>query len=297
MSFIALTCLTGLLVSSARAEMTAEQKDAAAKLQAKGGLVIPVAANNDALIVSLSTVGKNAGDADLALVKILPKIEELNLRTTAITNNGLANIEGLTTLTHLHLESTGITDEGLSHLKGLSGLTYLNLYDTAVTDKGLAELSGLKNLKRLFLSQTKVTAAGAGALKKALPELYVNRGEELAITTQPAPAPEKKEDPKAVKKPDAKPEVKPDAKPAEKKPEDKKPEDKKPDDKTPADKKPEQASAKAINSKCPVSGEEVDAAHVIAFEGKNIGFCCEKCEAKFKADPKKFIDKVVADVK
>ena len=276
-----------LAVSFAQAaEMSAEQKDATSKLQGKGGLVIPVAANSDGLIVSLSTVGKNAVDADLALVKILPKVEQLDLRNTAITNAGLANIESLTGLTHLHLEGTGVTDEGLGHLKGLSALTYLNLYNTAVTDNGVAQLSGLKNLKRLYLWQTKVTDAGAAGLKKSLPELYVNRGEEMKMTTQPAtPAPDMKG--KGPKPAVAAPEKKPAVVAPEKKPEDKKPEDK----------KPAQASAKPINSNCPIKGEPVDPAHVVVFEGKTIGLCCEKCQAAFAADPKKYMDKVVADVK
>ena len=45
------------------------------------------------------------------------------------------------------------------------------------------------------------------------------------------------------------------------------------------------------------SGEPVDPARTVAYEGKVIGFCCDKCPAKFTADPKKYIDKVVADVK
>jgi YHS domain-containing protein len=296
---IVLMTLATLMTGAARAaDMTAEQKDAAAKLQAKGGLVIPVAANNDALIVSLSTVGKAAGDADLALVKSLPKVEQLDLRNTAITNGGLANLEALTALTHLHLEGTAVTDDGLSHLKGLTNLTYLNLYNTAVTDKGVADLAGLKNLKKLYLWQTKVTDAGVSGLKKSIPSLYVNRGEEMAITTQPAVTPKAEMKPVA-KKDKAKPEA---ATPGTKKtevvtPEAKKPDDKKPEEKKPEEKKPAQAAAKPINTKCPVSGKDVDPAHVVVYQGKAVGLCCEKCEAKFTADPKAFIDKVVADVK
>ena len=125
--------MTSLLLET---ELSAEQKDVAAKLQAKGGLVIPVAANSDALVVSLSTAGKSAGDAELELVKKLPKVEQLDLRGTAVTDKGLGSLDGLSALTHLHLENTAVTDEGLTHLKGLSNLQYLNLYNTAVTDKG-----------------------------------------------------------------------------------------------------------------------------------------------------------------
>src|SRR5437660_251555 len=86
---LAMSYLSG---GAAAAEMTAEQKDAVSKLQAKGGLVIPVAANTDALVVSLATAGKSAGDSELTLVKVLPKVEQLDLRGTGITDNGLANI-------------------------------------------------------------------------------------------------------------------------------------------------------------------------------------------------------------
>jgi YHS domain-containing protein len=38
------------------------------------------------------------------------------------------------------------------------------------------------------------------------------------------------------------------------------------------------------NEKCPVSGEDVDAATAVAHT-QEIGFCCKKCLAKFKKDP------------
>ena len=57
------------------------------------------------------------------------------------------------------------------------------------------------------------------------------------------------------------------------------------------------ASDKIVNTKCPVSGEAVDPSHFVVFEGRKIGFCCGNCPAKFNADPKKYLDKVVADAK
>ena len=338
----------------AEVQMTPQQQEAANKLTAKGGLVIPLAADADSVVVSLNMAGKQATDEDLAQLKNLPKISQLNLANTAVTDAGLANIAGLTNLTHLHLEKTAITDAGLAHLKNLSNLTYLNLYNTSVTDAGLANLSGLTNLKRLYLWQTKVTAAGADNLKKALPNLVVNRGEELAIIVPKPPEPasaakpinsvcpvsgkpvvlpntlayegktigfccdkcpkefekdpkkfaanikadaapaDKKDDKKADAKPaDKKDEKKPDAKPAEKKADDKKVADAKPADK----KADEPKKLVAINTKCPVSGEDVDASVVSLFENKGVGFCCEDCQKKFLKDPTKFKDKIVADAK
>jgi len=345
-----------LLLSSfalAEVQMTPQQQEAATKLTAKGGLVIPLAADADSVVVSLNMAGKQATDEDLAQLKNLPKISQLNLANTAITDAGLANIAGLTNLTHLHLEKTAITDAGLSNLKNLNNLVYLNLYSTNVTDAGLANLSSLANLKRLYLWQTKVTAAGADNLKKSLPNISINRGEELAIIVpkppEPAPAAtasakpinsvcpvsgkpvvlpntlayegktigfccdkcpkEFEKDPKkfaANIKADAAPEKKPeekkaDAKPADKKP-DAKPQDKKPTDAKAAEKKPdakpeEPKKLVAINTKCPVSGEDVDEKIVSLFDAKGVGFCCEDCQKKFLKDPAKFKDKIVADAK
>jgi YHS domain-containing protein len=210
---------------------------------------MPLAADADSLVVSLNMAGKQATDDDLAQLKNLPKISQLNLANTAVTDAGLAHISGLTNLTHLHLEKTAITDSGLANLKNLSSLIYLNLYSTNITDAGLANLSGLKNLQRLYLWQTKVTAAGADNLKKSLPTLVINRGEELAII---------------VPKP-------PEAAPAA------------------------AASAKPINTVCPVSGKPVVLPNTLAFEGKTVGFCCDKCPKEFEKDPKKFAANIKAD--
>ncbi len=41
-------------------------------------------------------------------------------------------------------------------------------------------------------------------------------------------------------------------------------------------------SAAAMNAKCPVSGEQLDAnCPTMTFEGKTVGFCCNKCVQKF----------------
>ena len=65
------------------------------------------------------------------------------------------------------------------------------------------------------------------------------------------------------------------------------------------EKKPDDAAKTpvAINTKCPVSGEDVDVKVVSLFEGKGVGFCCEDCQKKFLKDPTKFKDKIVADAK
>ena len=55
------------------------------------------------------------------------------------------------------------------------------------------------------------------------------------------------------------------------------------------------AAAKPVNKTCPVEGKdhEVDPKVTVVYKGKTIGFCCEDCIPKFKADP----DKYLADMK
>ena len=67
-----------------------------------------------------------ATDGDLAHLKGLTGLRELNLYGTEITDAGLAHLKGLTRLRKLHLQELHvwgikITDAGLAHLKGLSG--------------------------------------------------------------------------------------------------------------------------------------------------------------------------------
>jgi len=51
-----------------------------------------------------------------------------------------------------------------------------------------------------------------------------------------------------------------------------------------------QASAKPINTHCAVdTGDEVDPKVTYVYQGKTIGFCCEKCIEEFKKDPDKYM--------
>lgn len=52
------------------------------------------------------------------------------------------------------------------------------------------------------------------------------------------------------------------------------------------------AGADPVNTKCPVSGKAAKPACKTTYEGKEVAFCCGKCAKEFKADPKKFADKL-----
>lgn len=51
--------------------------------------------------------------------------------------------------------------------------------------------------------------------------------------------------------------------------------------------------AEPANTKCPISDKDVDKT-VASTYAKKVGFCCDKCKAKFDAAPGKFTEKVAA---
>ncbi len=160
-------------------KQTEAERTAVERIEAVGGAVQKIAANDERLRVDFHFQGSSVVDNHLAPLKDLRTIIQLDLGSTSVTDSGLAHLETLTTLTNLHLEKTKITDAGLKHLKNLKNLTYLNLYGTVVGDAGLSHLSGLSNLKQLYLWQTKVTPKGVDSLQKALPNLEINTGWQL----------------------------------------------------------------------------------------------------------------------
>ena len=172
---------------------TGDEISSIAEIEKLGGTVRTIAANDDSKDVDFHLSGTKLTDEGLAHAAPLKKLVWLNLKDTAVTDAGLQHLAGLTDLTRLHLERTAVTDAGLVHLKGLANLQYLNLYGTKVTDAGMDHLAGLKNLKRLYLWQSEVTDEGADKLAKALPDLVINRGADLApaATAQQPPADEK----------------------------------------------------------------------------------------------------------
>lgn len=189
--------LAGMAGAQEKPMPTEAEKQATAAIKKLGGQVLELAQNDARLDVAFHLADGKITDAEVALVKDLPKTANLNLRGTEVTDAGLAAIKDLKGLVRLHLEKTKVTDAGLEHLKGLENLEYLNLYGTGVTDAGLKHLEGLKKLRKIYLWQTPVTDAGVAALKAAIPEIQITRGVELAKPAEPKPEEKKPEEKKA----------------------------------------------------------------------------------------------------
>jgi len=171
-------CVAGSLRGEDKPASTPEEQAAIEQIRKLGGQVLEVAQNDHHLEVSYYTANTKVNDGALVPLKaLLGRLVGVNARGTDITDAGLVHLKDAKGLVRLHLEKTKITDAGLAHLKGLDNLEYLNIYSTAVTDAGLKHLEGLKKLKKLYVWETKVTDDGVAALKKALPDLQVIRGQ------------------------------------------------------------------------------------------------------------------------
>lgn len=122
--------------------------------------------------VYLNLSDTNATDSLLYQIQGM-NLASLGLRSTKVTDAGLANFKGLTILGELYLDNTQVTDAGLTQLKGLTGLAVLTLQNTQVTDAGLTQLSGLTGLGTLYLRGTQVTQEGVDRLQKAIPSCEI----------------------------------------------------------------------------------------------------------------------------
>jgi Leucine-rich repeat (LRR) protein len=228
---LALLLVAGLIAAQDKPPQRSDaEKEAIKKLVQLNVIVLDIAQNDPHLDVSYLQKDAKFSNAFLTPLKDLKSsLVHLNLRGQDVTDAQMVHLKDLTNLARLHLENTKVTDKGLEQIKGLTNLVYLNLYGDNITDAGLVNLEGMKKLKNVYLWQTKVTDAGAAKLKKALPQLDIDRGLEAEKPPE-KPAEKPKEGTKPPEKPKDKPkeEKKPDAKKDEKKDE-KKPDAKKDD--------------------------------------------------------------------
>ena len=239
---------------------------ALAALRKAGVLAMPIAKNTNAIYVNASYAGKAFDDQKLQLLNPLAKqLLWLNLARTGVTDKGIESLSKLTLLNRLHLENTSITDSATPHLSKLTKLEYLNLYGTKVSDASVNNLAKLSKLSKVFLWQTKFTEKGAESLKKS----FVDEKKYSSLKNQQAKLKaslekvKKSEKAKLAKLEESKDKV-----------------------------GKQTADEKAINAKCPVANKDLDDSKVSTFEGRKIGFCCDKCKGKFDANPASFKSKI-----
>ena len=260
-------CLLGILILASTEKSKADEASAIASVNSYEGQVLGIAKDVEGvriLIPAKTFEGRILADADLAVLKEIPKVIELDLKNASIGDAGAAHLSALTDLQRLHLEKTKITDAGLAHLKDLTGLEYLNLYGTEVTDAGLEHLKGLTSLKQLYLWQTKVSEDAAKSFQASMESsgndsLEINLGWEKELLSKARIT--------FLKGQKARLETSEEEKSNELK-----------------------LASKDIQKLCPLMvDEEVDGEEIVQYKGINIEFCCGSCVKKFKKDPDYYV--------
>jgi len=206
-----------------------------------------------------SIAGSSFGDQELAKLAVLgPNLLWLDLAGTKVTDAGLKTLASMSNLKRLHLERTGVSDAGLAALEPLAHLEYLNLYATAITDAGLEVLKELPGLKQLYLWQSKVTPEAA----KAFAESRVDKDQIKEWQDEIKQIQARIDGTRVVV------------------------------DTGTILIAARSTATNAMNTKCPVSGKDIDPTKTVVYEGRTIAFCCDDCKAKFQQDPKPFLSKL-----
>jgi mono/diheme cytochrome c family protein/YHS domain-containing protein len=175
-------------------------------------------------------------------------------------------------LVWLNASRTAVTDAGAKHIGALTELRRLNLANTKLGDKGYSALMPLKQLEYLNAYGTELADDGL-AMVASLPKLRQLYAWQTKVG---ADAVRSAREQFARVQIDLGDYV---------------------EERLAAAKQEIESRAerqKPINDKCPVTDAEIDVAQFVEHEGRRVAFCCEKCKAKFVADPAKFADKLPA---
>ena len=106
----------------------------------------------DARVSAVSLQSTPVTDRELAILRELTGLEELDLRDTGISDAAAGAIARLQTLHKLDLGYTQISDSGVEKLVSLTNLRELSLVGAPVEGRALDALLNLRNLERLDLN-------------------------------------------------------------------------------------------------------------------------------------------------
>ncbi len=147
------------------------------KLNLHGTLVgdedLPLALTGFESLQSLELSETSVGDASIPKIMELPKLDDLNLWKTKITNAAIDRLSSKN-LVRLNLDNNpAINDEAVDAICKISTLEFLHLGKTSVTDAGLSRLSELPNLTLLLINDTAVTEPALQSLREQKPRLEI----------------------------------------------------------------------------------------------------------------------------
>jgi len=116
-----------------------------------------------------SFYGWRGGNEGVKYLKGLGNLKRLRIEDVAqFDDEGMRQLEEITSLETLFVGRSSVSDEGLRYLKGLGKLEFLGLWSNGqLTDKGLEHIKDLGQLKALCLDDAQITDEGLGKLKES----------------------------------------------------------------------------------------------------------------------------------
>jgi hypothetical protein len=110
---------------------------------------------------------------DDVLDRLLPsdQVSHLELRSDALTDEGIKKLVVHQNLRSLELHSQKITGSGIAHLKALPNLEVLNLSSPQLTNHVLDELRSMPSLRTVIVYEGEISRAAAADFRSARPEV------------------------------------------------------------------------------------------------------------------------------
>jgi hypothetical protein len=103
-------------------------------------------------------------------------MRRLDLNQTAVSGRDLTRLAKLPRLTDVSLAGSTVSDLFAAEVGALTKLERLSLAGCTFGDPGLKHLADMSSLKKLDLTGTQVTADAVAALQKALPKCKIVSG-------------------------------------------------------------------------------------------------------------------------
>ncbi len=117
----------------------------------------------------------------LSCLRQARRLRTLAICRTQLSIDALRHIRKLGQLEQLDLESCGLTDQGLEVIESMSSLRNLSVPNNPITDEGLKVIARMKGLSSVRLRHTKITDAGLNAFEDRTEPLIVYVG-DTAVT-------------------------------------------------------------------------------------------------------------------
>ncbi|MBS1977641.1 MAG: hypothetical protein JST46_09730 [Bacteroidetes bacterium] len=160
-------------------EFPAPDEAVVLKIRSMGALVVPVAAESNALEVNLTFLKQIPEELVSTLHELAPQIIRLRLSGCDIIDDDLQWVATLGELRVLFLDHTGISDTGVKKLASLKNLQQLNLVDTRVTTEVLPALGDIPSLRKVYLFGVQLDRKQLLDFKSLHPILEIDTGNAI----------------------------------------------------------------------------------------------------------------------